>query len=268
MGKPLISVVIPTKNSASTLGLCLASLDSQSFRDFELIIVDAFSTDETKEIAERSIARYFTCGASLTAARNQGFSKAKGRIFVSIDSDMILENSVLGDIAKNIPENDALIIPEIGYGTNFLSRCKDLEKRCYIGDGVIESSRAFSRETFEEIGGYDPNLHFGEDWDLQQRLIPGRKIGRTSAQVMHNTQNLSIVHDLRKAYVYGKTLHNYLAKRNRQSADWLSPGNFFFIKHFDKISREPMHALGLVMIKGLEYSAGLMGFVGEFFKRR
>ncbi len=259
--KPLISIVIPTKNSARTLRLCLESVYSQTFRDFEVIMVDAFSDDGTREIAREYGVRFMRSRASLPGARNLGFSRAKGDVFVSIDSDMVLEPAVMGDIAARIKEFDVLIIPEIGYGDDFISRCKDLEKRCYIGDPVIEAARAFRREAFLGAAGYDPALHFGEDWDLHQRVSAGKRIGRVPSRIMHNTVGVSMVSDLKKAYLYGRTSHRYFAKKPPQASRWLTVRQFFFFKNFGKLRREPVHALGLAAIKGSEYAAGILGYL-------
>jgi len=47
-----VSVVIPTYNSANTIGTCLESIENQTYEDIEIIVVDNFSTDETAEIAK------------------------------------------------------------------------------------------------------------------------------------------------------------------------------------------------------------------------
>ena len=69
----------------------------------------------------------------------------------------MLEKNVLGEIAENMNNHGALILPEIGYGTDFISKCKDLEKRCYVGDEVVEAARAFSHEAFETVNAYSNN---------------------------------------------------------------------------------------------------------------
>ncbi|HSB47663.1 MAG TPA: glycosyltransferase [Candidatus Bilamarchaeum sp.] len=256
----LLSVVVPTKNSGDCLKACLDSIRSQTYRKFELIVVDGYSTDSTLQIARKYADKVLLSKRSLPGARNLGFSKARGSIFLSIDSDMILEPGLFGDIVARFNSHGALIIPEAGYGTNFLSRCKDLEKRCYLGDPIIESARAFRPAAFGKVGGYDENLHFAEDWDLHCRLKDGFSIGRTESKVLHNTQNLTLSHDLKKAFIYGKTLPRYLDKKTSQSEKWLNPANFFFIRHFSKLAREPVEGIGLTAIKGMEYTAGFIGF--------
>lgn len=264
MNNPLISIVIPTKNSAVTLPNCLQTTKGQTYGNYEIIIVDAFSKDDTKKIAESFGARYFASSDGPSGARNLGFSKAKGTIFVSIDSDMLLDRNLLGEISSLMETYDALVLPETGYGTDFISKCKDLEKRCYIGDSTIESCRAFKKEAFNAAGGYDPNLHFGEDWDLNSRIASRFKIGRTDARIMHDTRFITIGQDLRKAYLYGRTLRRYLAKKNAQSREWLAFHNFFFIKHFWKLAKEPVEGMGITAIKLAEYSTGFLGYLSSY----
>ena len=114
MGK-LISVVIPTRDSEASIGSCLQSIERQGYRDFEIIVVDGNSRDRTREIALRA-AKVMTTGAPVPEARNLGFASARGEILVSIDSDMILEDGLLQDIAERMDGFGALVIPELGCG--------------------------------------------------------------------------------------------------------------------------------------------------------
>jgi glycosyltransferase involved in cell wall biosynthesis len=267
MKYPLISVVIPTKNSASTLANCLRSIRAQGYPNYEVLVVDAFSSDRTEEVARSFDARFISSPAGLPAARNLGFSKAKGSIFVSIDSDQMLESGLFSEIATLMGSHDALIIPQVGHGTDFISRCKDLEQRCYLGDDTTESARVFSRDAFTTVGGYDPQLYFGEDRDMYSRIKARFKVGRTVAMVMHDTRQFSIVHDLGKAYVYGKTLRRYIAKDHPQTRRWLSTTNFFFLRHAKMLLGEPLEATGLLVIKLAEYCAGAVGVIASFAER-
>ncbi len=257
----MISVIIPTKNSERTLLPCLQSIKEQTYRDYEIIIVDGHSTDGTLEIARRYTDRIISSEAGRSEARNLGFSKTDGDVFLSIDSDMILERTLLQEISQKMKNKDALVIPEVGYGKDFLSRCKDLEKRCYINDEIIESVRAFSRQAFEGVGGYDPKLIFGEDWDIHQRLKERYPIGRTASRILHNTTQVSLSSNLAKSYLYGNTIQKYLDKEHPQTREWLRLRNLFFLRHFSKLVKEPFYALGLFIIKAMEYSFGFAGFL-------
>lgn len=262
MGEELISIVIPTRNSGKTLGHTLRSISAQTHKNHEVIIADGCSSDDTCEIARRFGVRLISSKASLPGARNEGFRLAKGSIFMSIDSDMILSPAMLEEVAAKMGSHGALVLPEEGYGRDFISRCKDLEKRCYIGDSIVEAARAFRRDAFEAVGGYDPGLLFAEDWDIFCRIREKFSIGRVDSRIKHNTEGVSFLSNLRKAYRYGYTLPRYLAKGHRQAEQWLDPRNFFFIRHMWKLKDEPVHAAGLLLIKGSEYAAGMAGFLG------
>jgi glycosyltransferase involved in cell wall biosynthesis len=257
----LISIVIPTKNSGKTLEDCLRSLKAQTYRHFEIIVVDGNSSDSTKEIAGKYGARFFTSSGSVPAARNLGFSKAKGTIFVSLDSDMIAQKELLSGILAGMNETPVLIIPEEGYGRNFLSRCKALEKSCYLGDPAVESARAFSRKAFTEAGGYDERLLLAEDRDLHFRFAGKFKIGRTKARIFHNTEHLTLSEDLRKNYCYGKSLPRYLSKGDSDSGVWLSGHSSSFFRYLGCIRKDPVAGMGLIALRAIEYSAGTAGFI-------
>jgi len=261
MKNPLISIVVPTKNSERPLRKTLDSIKAQTYRDYEIIIVDGFSTDKTEEVAREYTDKFYTSSASLPGARNVGFSKAIGEIYASIDSDMILEPTVLEEAVKRSKDADIFVIPEVGYGDDFISRCKDLEKRCYHGDAVIEAARIFPRKVYESVNGYDGQLLFGEDWDIHCRMKEKHRIGRLQSKLYHNTEHISFFSNIKKAYGYGKTLPRYLAKRHSQINEWLDFKKIFFIKHFSKLKKEPIYAFGLFVIKSMEYAAGLSGFI-------
>jgi len=261
MKNPLISIVIPTKNSEKTLRKTLDSIKVQIYGNYEIVIVDGFSTDKTEEIAREYTDKFHTSAASLPGARNEGFARVEGQIYASIDSDMILEPMVLGEAVKRIKEAKALVVPEVGYGRDFISRCKDLEKRCYHGDEVIEAARIFTREVYDAVNGYDDGLLFGEDWDIHCRIKKETGVGRLQSKIYHNTEHLSFFSNIKKAYKYGKTLPRYIAKGHPQTKEWLDVKKIFFIRHFSKLRKEPVTAVGLFFIKCTEYAAGITGYL-------
>ncbi|NYZ74039.1 glycosyltransferase [Candidatus Micrarchaeota archaeon] len=261
MARPKISVVVPTKNSAKTLAACLKSIKSQTCKDYELIIVDGLSTDGTVDISRRYADGVISDGNGVSASRNAGFAISRGDVFVSIDSDMVVDKDLFEDITKNIKGHGALVLPEIGSGTSFISRCKDLEKRCYLGEDFSESARAFTKEAFNEVGGYDPTLRFGEDFDIHSRIKARHIIGRTRAMLHHDNDSFDFIANLRKAYRYGHSAPRYLAKGHEGTKKaLLDLRHTFFIRHFTKLAREPVYGMGLSIIKIMEYCAGFAGF--------
>ena len=78
----LVSFVIPTLNSARTLGPCLSSIESQSYKNVEIIIVDGYSQDQSLEIAESFNSQILQSYGSLGQAREEGIEYANGEIIL------------------------------------------------------------------------------------------------------------------------------------------------------------------------------------------
>ncbi len=91
LNKPLISVVIPAYNEEKYLPACLAAIRKQTFRDFELIVVDNNSIDKTVEIAKKYGARVVReTIQGMIPARERGFAEAKAEIIARTDADTVV----------------------------------------------------------------------------------------------------------------------------------------------------------------------------------
>ncbi|MBU1727409.1 MAG: glycosyltransferase family 2 protein [Candidatus Omnitrophica bacterium] len=88
--EPLVSVIVPTYNSARTLDECLGALKRQEYKNIEIIVTDSFSKDKTKEIAKRYGAKILDA-ETLALARKMGVELSKGKYILFLDSDQIIE---------------------------------------------------------------------------------------------------------------------------------------------------------------------------------
>lgn len=161
---PRVSVVIPAYNAEATIGKCLASLSAQTFRDFEAIVADDGSTDQTAEIAARFatvVRAERNLGAG--AARNLGASRAVGNILAFTDSDVVLPSDWLARIVKLFDERGARCVggPYRGsVGNTFLERFAHLElvhRRRHFPESVrtlVANNFACDRQLFLECGGF------------------------------------------------------------------------------------------------------------------
>src|SRR5205823_2128946 len=128
-----ISVVVPTKNSASTLRPCLESIRRQSV-PIELIVVDNGSTDGTSEIARGMADIVLDAGPERTAQRNAGAARASGNALAFFDSDMVLERDVVEQSIALLADPlgpGALVVPERSFGKGYWAACRSLEKSLY-----------------------------------------------------------------------------------------------------------------------------------------
>jgi glycosyltransferase involved in cell wall biosynthesis len=174
---PLVSIVVTTRNEEKNIGNCLNSLQLQTWKNIEIIVIDNASTDRTKEIARQYTEKVFDKGPERSAQRNYGISDiATGIYAMFLDADMILAPSV---IERSVwlferPDVVGLHIEEVVLGRGLLARIRRYERAFYSGT-VIDGIRFFRRSDFAEIGGFDAALPPGpEDWDLDKRF---KKIG-------------------------------------------------------------------------------------------
>jgi glycosyltransferase involved in cell wall biosynthesis len=81
--KPLVSIIITTKNEEKNIGNCLESIlrniELKDYRNIEIIVVDNNSTDQTKEIARKYTKKVYKFGPERSAQRNLGAKKARGK---------------------------------------------------------------------------------------------------------------------------------------------------------------------------------------------
>jgi glycosyltransferase involved in cell wall biosynthesis len=263
--RPLVSVVVTTRNSADFLGRCLQSIRAQTYGAIESIVVDNGSTDATKEIAMRLADRVLDTGPERSAQRNLGAGAAAGQYLLIVDSDMELTPRVVEACVERVtadPAVKALIIPEESFGVGFWAQCKKLERSFYVGVDWIEAARFFSRGVYEEAGGYDLDLTGPEDWELSQRVGRRHRVERVDELILHNEGRLSLRKSLRKKYLYARTARAYLAGSGDGSALRHPAGPLaryrLFMSQPGRLLRHPIVGLGMLLMKTGEYGMGYL----------
>jgi glycosyltransferase involved in cell wall biosynthesis len=128
--KPLISIVIPTKNSGSTLEQCLTCVLSQTYKNLEVIIVDSKSNDNTLGIAARMKCKVILTDWKLLGARYEGCKAASGDYIVLLDSDQFLKRSSIERCVSLAEQYDMLFLEEITYrGGTFVEKLYEADRR-------------------------------------------------------------------------------------------------------------------------------------------
>jgi glycosyltransferase involved in cell wall biosynthesis len=253
-------VVVPTRNSETTLERCLDSIRAQIDAPVKVVVVDNQSTDATPAIARAKADVCISAGPERSAQRNIGASEADGGWLLFVDADMLLEPAVCAEVAAAFAGGtaDALVVPEYSIGRGYWAGCKALEKRLYLGDPHIEAARAFRSEIFAAVGGYDELLSAGEDWDLHERVLAkGGVVGRIEARIFHDEGSLTLSTMVRKKFYYGRTLGRYARNHPRSAASKLL--RTALIRRPELLARDPVHAVGLILMKILEACAVLAG---------
>ena len=264
MPPQLVSVVIPTHNSARTLEACLTSITDQTYRHIELLVVDNGSTDESLSIAGRCADHVINHGPERSAQRNRGAQSTNGVYLLFVDSDMTLAPRVIEDCVTLARETaaPAVVIPEISIGRGFLARCRALERSCYVGDDDIEAARFITRIAFDSAGGFDESLTGPEDWDLSMRVRGGRRLPRTSSSITHDEGRLELGTVLTKKRYYAASALLYWRKHPskglRQANLVFRPA---FFRNWRRLVRHPILSSGVVLLKILEMTAAGVGVV-------
>jgi glycosyltransferase involved in cell wall biosynthesis len=260
---PGVSFVVPTRNSVRTIRACLESIRSQEISDLELVVVDNSSADGTLEVARELADVALTDGPERSAQRNVGARASHGRFLVFVDSDMVLDRDVAGEVVRAFesdPLAGALVLPELSFGTGFWARCRVAEKRLYLGDPDVEAARAFRREAFEAVGGYDTSLTGPEDWDLPDRLqSSGWAVGRITAHVHHDEGRISLRGTFRKKRYYGRTVGSYVAGHGRVGVRKAARAALF--RQPSRFVHQPATAIGLLGLKAVEFTGVAMGML-------
>lgn len=259
--QPMVSVIVPTKNAAATLGACLASVRAQTYPKMELLVVDNHSTDGTPAIAANA-DRVLTVGPERSAQRNAGSANARGEYLLFVDADMELTPNVVDDaVALALQERvSAIIVPEQVIGHRFWTICRMLENRCYYGDDLIEAPRFFAREAFEAVGGYDERLVASEDWDLALRLRQrGYRVRRSRALILHNEGIVTLRSAFAKKFYYGKNLRRYILKHPLLAVRQLQPFRPAYWRNRALLMSDPLHATGIAVLRATETLAGILG---------
>ncbi|HPN67061.1 MAG TPA: glycosyltransferase [bacterium] len=229
--QPLVSIIVPTKNSAQIISPLLESITNQSYKNIELIVVDNFSTDDTVELVKKYTKKVFVAGPERNHQRELAVTKAKGKYLLFIDSDMKLDGELVADCVWQMEKNKnmvAAILPELQIGRNMWSLARRLEKEFYIGDESIESPRFFRKSAYLRSGGYDKNLLYAEDMELTERIRQLGIVGRSRFMVYHNEEHLRWWDIIKKKYRYGKSAKHYFAKcakKKNSNVDEQKTGN-------------------------------------------
>ena len=190
--KPVVSVIIPTRNRVAMLREAIESVRAQTYQDWELIIVDDGSMDETRQIMETltqedARIRYLRQPqGGVSKARNAGIRAAQGRYVAFLDDDDLF---LPGKLAAQVSALEGE--PTLGFvysQTEWINREGTLlgrhpttpvaDLRGLLEECAIPLQTVMCRtELLEQTGGFDESLSIGEDYDLWLRLAQITQFG-------------------------------------------------------------------------------------------
>lgn len=180
MVNPNISIIIPCYNQAQYLDECLQSVLEQTYSNWECIIVNDGSPDNTEEVAKEWLKKdsrfkyVYKENGGLSSARNVGIKEAKGEWILPLDADdkiakdyLLLASERFGEDYKVIYGKAEKFGDESG-----LWLLPDFNLETLSKFNMIFCSAFFRKTSWEKVGGYDENIKLGwEDWDFWISLL-------------------------------------------------------------------------------------------------
>ena len=187
---PTVSVVIPTYNHGRYIAEALDSVLAQTYKDYEVIVVDDGSTDNTREVVEAygaSIRYIYQQNQRMSAARNAGIRSANGEYIAFLDSDDIwlpekLEKQM--EVFSTYPNLalvscGALIVDMDGNLMRKIEKKNYINRNALMNDSILKNivpgggtNAVVSKRCFEAVGLFDESIQVtAEDWDMWLRII-------------------------------------------------------------------------------------------------
>ena len=186
---PLLSIIVPNYNNEKYLGECLESILEQTFKDFEVLVIDDCSTDGSRKIIkdyaekdERIQPVFNRRNMGVARSRDKGIRQSIGKYICTLDSDDIFlvdtklekeievlkEHSMADNICifsgvTLIDEHSALFKHQLKdpiYEGDILSAM--FARKCFVPRDFL-----FSKAMYYKVGGYNFSLKLYEDWDLK-----------------------------------------------------------------------------------------------------
>lgn len=273
--QPLVSVVVTTKNEQEVISRFIISIQNQTYKRTEIIVVDNNSVDETQIIARKMGVKVLTFGPERSAQRNFGVKNSKGKYLLILDADMELTPKVISECVQ-LAESDKrigeIVIPEHSLASNYWGKVKAYERSFYNekGDELTDAARFFRREVFFKAGGYDETMTGPEDWDFPETIREmGYKVGRIKSEIYHYERIDSLFSVVSKKFYYALHTYKYLGKHN---IPMFGPKTVYFLrpvfyKNLKKIIMHPILSIGMFIMLSAELIGGGLGyFIGRIRK--
>jgi glycosyltransferase involved in cell wall biosynthesis len=181
----MLSIVIPTYNEETYLPLLLRSIQAQTYKDYEVVVADAHSTDKTREIAELHGARVVD-GGMPSVGRNRGAEAAFGDMVLFLDSDVVLPDAMFLQVTV-----EEFVARGLGAATCPVDPMseKAIDKVMHeafnyfmwVTQAVVPHAPGFcifaKKSVHESIKGFDEEIKLAEDHDYVRRAAKFEKFG-------------------------------------------------------------------------------------------
>jgi len=227
MSKPKFSVVIPTYNRAEFITRTIESVLEQTNEDFEIIVVDDGSADNTGEvvrsIADKRVSYHYKKNEERAVARNTGRSLARGSYITFLDSDDLLypdHLAVAGEVIEKFSDPEffhlgyEFVDPATG-GSRGIARMPEIANDMLVRGNALSCNGVFLRKDVAELHPFNPDrdLSGTEDYELWLRLASRYPLycdSRVTSAIIQHDQRSVVTTDQKRLVKRIELLEKYL----------------------------------------------------------
>ena len=219
-----LSIIIPAHNEERHIGNCISSLISQSYKNYEVIVINDDSIDKTEEIVRslqkknKKIKLIFNKCHSAASSRNKGAKVSKGRILVFVDADQYFSENFLQKISDDFKnkEVNALVGKVWGASKTFIGKCyasrkwlfwlTRQNKKMFLQKENPGCILAIKKSIFFRSGGFDESIFYREDTYFEQKIKARYKVFFDPSVVIYHFDPETFSEMFRHARGVGKGL--------------------------------------------------------------
>jgi len=177
-----VSVIIPTLNEERYIEDCLKSLKEQSFKNYEIIVSDGLSTDNTVKIAKKYTKNVISSkDKGIGDGRNKGAKIAKGEILLFLDADTIIAPNLISKLSESMENKDIIGLTTEVKSKEALALIDIIEFKIYnffvraslylpfLTPQISGVCLCIKRSIFQKVGGFDKEMKTCEDLEFCEK---------------------------------------------------------------------------------------------------
>jgi len=273
--KPVISIIVPCYNQAEFLSATLDSVLEQTATNWECIIVNDGSTDNTEVIAKDYVAKddrfiyILQQNNGSSSARNTGIKQAKGEYILPLDADDLIGSTYIEKALKAYDDNKNLRLVycranKFGVENHFWDLVPYSYQNLLINNCIF-CSAIYRKSSWQEIGGYNVNFKSGlEDWDFWIRLldlqsevyqIPDVLFYYRIKQISRNNSIENNDQEYYRELIYNAGIENY--RQHFGSYLKILYENFLLKDQIERLSTSKSYKIGNFILKPFSLIKGL-----------
>lgn len=214
-----VSVIVCVKDAEKQIGNCISSLLNQTFKDFEIVIIEDGCSDETVQIIEKSNderIRHFRNlkNLGITKSRNIGLKFSRGEYIFFTDADCIVSKNWVEQGLKFLEDQKYVGVEGKVYyvSKDYKPTFSDHICKNEYGGLFMTGNMAYKRSIVESVGGFDERYDYHEDRDLALRILKHGKITFNPNMIVYVQQQTLTPKDIIRSATHIKN-RVYLFKR-------------------------------------------------------